>query len=176
MKKEFKMSNDYDDVNINDEDLEFDEDDFDFVEEDDSDTEEEVGEYIALPFFSMHCSQIPSKFNPVNIMEKDDVLLFNPLDSITPYRRIKSEGLSLVLLTENLIVTRESLKDNYNISNKNEINKTMMKNKEIIKGFIVEDEDEETGYAPEKKNDYGKSNKGGSFAPKNTPKNFIKKQ
>jgi hypothetical protein len=171
------MSNDYDEVDINEEDLEFDEDDFDFVEEDDSDGEiDEVGEYIALPFFSMHCSQMPSKFNPVNIMEKDEVLLFNPLDSITPYRRIKSEGLSLVILTENLIVTRESLKDNYNISNKNEIDKIMIKNKSIVSGFIIEEEDAENGYAPDNKNDYGKSNKGGGFAPKNTPKNFVKKQ
>lgn len=131
------MSKDFDDDFEDNE--EFSDEDFEFIEEESEDEEsgdEEVGEYIAIPFFSMFATNLPEKFNPNEIFKQDKILLYNPIDKLSPYRTIQTKLFTIETLQDYLVISNtKSLEKSFNLIDSNELTRTMEMNKSIMKSF-----------------------------------------
>lgn len=118
---------------------EFSDEDFEFIEEESEDEEsgsEEIGEYIAIPFFSMFATILPDKFNPHDILKQDKILLYNPIDKLSPYRTIKSKLFTIETLQDYLVISNtKSLEKSFNLVDSYELTRTMDLNKSLMKSF-----------------------------------------
>jgi hypothetical protein len=145
-----------------DEDVEFSEDDF--ISEDELEDEVgEKGEAFVFPFSSVYISKIPDKFNPMKIFKKEEIILYNPNEKITPYNKVIPAALTLDLLKNNFIVSSINMEQNSSLRSFSHFSQILNKGfKPIIDTYIKYAESKEI----QEDNNKPKNGNTNSFKPK----------